>query len=78
MSDLLEQLKKEKIKTILRRGETNSEHYLYCPYCAHEQSDIWDSFDLQPNGEDREGQCQKCERHFFYSIELAFSSRKGR
>ncbi len=78
MSDILEQLQKERKVKILKRGEAFLEMYLYCPYCAHEQTDIWEGFDLQPNGEDREGQCQSCERHFFYSVDLSFSSRKSK
>lgn len=78
MSDVLEQIKKSKIESIRKRGESFNEAYLYCPYCAHEQEEIWDGFDLQPNGEEREGECQSCGRFFFYSVDLMFCTRKAK
>ena len=78
VDDFMAEHEKRKKETILKLGRSSSEAELYCPYCAHEQTDIWDGFDLQPNDEDREDQCQKCERYFFYSVTLSFSSRQGK
>lgn len=76
MSGWLENYEKEKVKLITERGKSFSEMYLYCPYCGYEQEEVYKGFDLTPNGEESEGQCQSCERHFFYSVELSFSTRR--
>lgn len=78
MSEWFENYKKEKVNSILKRGESFHELDLFCPYCGHEHEDIWESFDLTPNGEENEGECNKCEKTFFYKVELTFSTRKGR
>lgn len=78
MSEWYENFKKEKVNSILKRGESFHESDFYCPYCGKIQEEAWDSFDLTPSGEEQEGQCQSCERHFFYRVDLAFSSRKAK
>jgi len=78
MSEWFENFKKEKVNMITKTGKSFHEMYLYRPYCGYEQEEILEGFDLTPNGEESEGQCQSCERHFFYSVELAFSTRKGK
>ena len=78
MSEWFENFKKEKVKNIVNRGESHHEMYLHCPYCGYEQEEIWDGFDLTPNGEENEGECQSCNRYFFYSVDLSFSTRKGK
>lgn len=78
MSEWYENHIKEKKASIVKRGESFHETYIYCPYCGHSQDEIWEGFYLEPNGEEQEGQCQSCERHFFYSVELSFSTRVGK
>lgn len=79
MNEFILKLKKEKTEGVLRRGESFNEMYIYCPYCAHEHSDdIWEDFDLTPNGDEQEGECRECEKPFFYSVSLAYSTRKGK
>lgn len=78
INNILKKIRVERRDKILRRGESFNELYLFCPYCAYEQVEIWEGFDLQPNGKEREGQCQGCERYFMYSVDLSFSSRKMR
>lgn len=73
---ILEDIYKRKREAILRNGEYSFEHHLFCPYCTHEQNDLWDCNLGHPNGEDQEFQCQKCERHFAFSMSIAFSGRR--
>lgn len=75
MSEWYDNHIKEKKNRILKSGESFSESEIYCPYCAHEQQDIFE-WDLTPNGEDIEEQCQSCERHFAYSCRYVYSTRK--
>lgn len=77
MSEWLENFEKEKVNLIIKSGESFHELYLYCPYCGYEQEEIWEGFNLTPNGEESEGECQSCHRHFFYSVDLSFSTRRG-
>lgn len=78
MSEWYENFKKEKVKRIVNRGESHHEMDLYCPYCGYKEEEIWENFDLTPNGEEVEGQCNSCERYFFYSVDLSFSTRKSK
>lgn len=75
MSDLIKKWDEERKAKILRMGETFSEAYIYCPYCAYEQQDIWE-WDLTANDEETEEQCQSCERHFMYSCRQVYSTRR--
>lgn len=75
MSEWYEKFQKERKDKILRSGESFSESDIYCPYCAHEQQDIWE-WNIKPNDEEHEEQCQSCERHFMYSARYVFSTRK--
>lgn len=72
---ILEDTAKRKREAIARDKEYFFEHTLFCPYCVHEQTDIWDYNLGDPNGEENEFQCQKCERHFAYKIKIVFSGR---
>lgn len=76
MSDFLAKIERERKDRILSSGKYYGENYIYCPYCAREQTEIWEGFDLKPDGEEREGQCQQCERYFMYAVELQFNARK--
>lgn len=78
MSEWYENFKKEKVNSIIKIGKSFHEMGLYCPYCGYEQEEIWEGFNLTPNGEESEGECQSCNRHFFYKVDLAFSTRKGK
>jgi len=69
---------KEKVASIIKRGESFHEMDLYCPYCGYKQEEIWEGFSLEPNGEENEGDCQGCGKNFFYSVDLSFSTRKGK
>jgi hypothetical protein len=77
MSDILEKIYEQRKKEILHRGEAFKENDIYCPYCAHEQEDIWD-WDLHPNGEEDEIQCQSCERYFAVKGDIVWSTRRLR
>ena len=78
MSDWYENFKKDKTISIRASGKYYQECYLYCPHCGYEQEEIWDSFDLTPNGEESEGECQSCNKKFIYIVELCFSASKCR
>jgi hypothetical protein len=75
MSDFLERIRKEKKDSILRSGKSFDEWEIMCPYCAYEQRDIFE-WNIQPNDEENEEQCQSCERHFMYSARIVYSTRK--
>lgn len=65
-------------KQILKSGESHSERDMICPYCGKEQEDLWDSNLGDPNGEENEFQCGSCERHFFYKMDIVFSTRTAK
>ena len=76
---ILEEIRADKKRMILRNGESIFEMNIYCPYCGDAQhGEVWENFDLEPCGESKEGKCQYCERHFFYKVDLCFSTRKGK
>ena len=77
MSEWYENHSKNKKATIVKTGESLREYDIYCPYCGSEQEEIWNGFDLTPNGDWFEGDCQKCSKNFFYKTELSFCTRKG-
>lgn len=72
---ILEDIAKRKRESIKRNKEYFYEHELFCPYCCHEQTDLWDCNLGDPNGEEEEFQCQSCERHFAYKMNIVFSGR---
>ena len=72
---ILEDIAKRKKESILRNREYFYEHEFRCPYCAEEQNDIWDCKMPDPNGEESEFQCQKCERHFAFKLDIVFTAR---
>jgi len=72
---ILEDIRKRKIESILRNREYFFEHDLLCPYCGREQEDLWGCNLGYPNGEEEEFQCQKCERHFAFKMDIVFSGR---
>lgn len=72
---ILEDIAKRKREEILRNKEYFFEHNLFCPYCAHKQEDLWDYNMGYPNGEENEFQCQSCDRHFAYKMDIVFSGR---
>jgi DNA-directed RNA polymerase subunit RPC12/RpoP len=78
MSDWYENFKKDKIISIRARGKSFQESYLHCPHCGYIQEEIWDGFDLTPNGEELEGECQSCNKKFLYIVEFCFSTSKCR
>lgn len=75
MSEILKQIDDERKERIKSFGDTYDERNIYCPYCAHKQDDIWE-WDLTPNKEEREAQCQSCDRHFSYRVGVRYSTRR--
>lgn len=73
--DWWERYKRRRADDIIKSGTYFSEHEIFCAYCAHSQCDIWD-FDIQPNNEEVEVQCEKCKRHFAVKARVTFSGRR--
>lgn len=76
VEEMLAEMRAEKRANILRKGETYHEVDIFCPYCAEEQRDWWES---APDPRDEEGiemQCDECERHFHAKAEVVFSTRR--
>ena len=76
MSDILERMRKEKVDQILRTGKTINEYAVYCPHCAKEYLDVWET-GLKPNGESEELECGSCEKSFIVTAEVLFSTEKS-
>lgn len=72
---LIDDLEKQKAELIRRNGESFDEMWIFCPYCAHEQEDTWE-WNIRPDEEESEEQCQKCDRHFAVSARIVFSTRR--
>lgn len=77
MSDILKKIEAEMKERILKTGESYNEHDVHCPYCAKEQEEVWE-WGIEPNDEEEEVQCQKCDRHFMVSAQIRFSTRRLR
>lgn len=75
MSDYLTRMKQEKLNTINRTGKTFREYEVYCPYCAHEYNDIWET-GLTPNSEWTDLECYSCEKTFNVMAEVVFNTER--
>lgn len=75
LEEYLEEYYARRKDSILRSGETNDENGVFCPYCAHEQSDLWEGA-LDFGGEETEMDCGSCEKKFFVVVSVVYSTRK--
>lgn len=55
--------------------ETDYTNFMVCPHCGHKHRDSWEIF---PNSEDGEYDCEECSKRFLWHrlIEITYSTKK--